>query len=39
MLMARRNAILEQRRKNLTRNEATATMVGHDIRLPSDWTY
>ncbi|XP_021845644.2 uncharacterized protein [Spinacia oleracea] len=39
IIMARRNAILEQRR-NLIRNEATAaTMMGHEIRLPSDWTY
>ncbi|KAL2940429.1 hypothetical protein RDABS01_007388 [Bienertia sinuspersici] len=37
ILLARRNAILEQqRRNNLTRNEA---MVGHEIRLPTDWTY
>lgn len=39
IMMARRNAILEQQRRNTVRNEGTATMVGHEIRLPSDWTY
>lgn len=39
IIMARRNAIMEQQRKNIIRNEGVASMVGHEIRLPSDWTY
>ncbi|XP_057523690.1 uncharacterized protein LOC130803546 isoform X1 [Amaranthus tricolor] len=40
ILLARRNAILEQQMKYLMRKEVAATtMVGHEIYLPSDWKY
>lgn len=40
VLVARRNALLNQQRRSM-KADGAATMVGlgHDIRLPSDWTY